>query len=348
MPSTLPQDDALVTRAPVDADPAFFDRFYFNLHGAEPTPLIMIGAGVYPPAGLVDGYVIVVDEGTQHNARFSQRSDPGSQVGPLSWETVEPLRTWRLRIDDNPLGVQLDATWTARTAPWQTEDIVVDNGRGGTSHFSHYFQSGTFAGTLVWNGVQSSIDGWRGQRDRSRGVRVVAGGQGMHLWVQAQLADRSVAFIMDETRDHRMYLCDGAVLSTDGSTDRIVDVQHDLSFDPSLDFRHGHLVATTEGGEVLEIDVDGSLGGGFLSGGGYGGWHGADHGPTAFESDTFALDGSITPLTLDMPLTDRPARFVVDGEPGVGVFEFAVSRSSSYRYAPRMGSATRTAARQVD
>ncbi|WP_206515919.1 DUF7064 domain-containing protein [Nocardioides pantholopis] len=336
MQSPEPDVDALVSEAPDGADPSFFDRFYFNLHGTDPTPLVMIGGGVYPPAGVVDGYVLVVDGDTQHNLRFSDLSAPRSSVGPLRWETVEPLKVWRLRVEENPLGLELDVTWTARTAAWRTEDIRVDNGRGGTSDFSHYFQSGTYTGSMTWNGATVSVDGWTGQRDRSRGVRVVAGGQGMHLWVQAQLADRSVAFIMDETRTHEMYLCDGAVLHTDGSSDPIVDLQHDLTFDAGLDFRTGRLVVTTQSGEVLRIDVDGTAGGGFLSGGGYGGWHGKAHGSHHLEHDSFALDGSVSPRTLDMPLTDRPARFFVDGAPGVGVFEFAVTRSPSYAYVPSL------------
>ena len=332
MKSPDPDTDALVNEAPPGADPAFFDRFYFNLHGAEPTPLVMIGGGVYPPAEVVDGYLLVVDGDTQHNLRFSDLGSPRSSVGPLRWETIEPLRVWRLQVDQNPLGLELDVTWTARTAAWRTEDITVDNGRGGTSNFSHYFQSGSYTGSMTWNGTTTSVDGWTGQRDRSRGVRVVAGGQGLHLWVQAQLADRSVAFIMDETRAHEMYLCDGAVLHTDGSTDRIADVRHDLTFDAGLDFRVGRLLVTTQAGEELEIEVDGTAGGGFLSGGGYGGWHGKAHGANHVEQDSFALDGTVTPRTLDMPLTDRPAKFVVNGEPGAGVFEFAVTRSPSYTY----------------
>ena len=33
-------------------------------------------------------------------------------------------------------------------------------------------------------------------------------------------------------------------------------------------------------------------------------------------------------------LTDRLAMFTWDGRPGLGIFEFALTRSSSYRYEP--------------
>jgi hypothetical protein len=333
-----PSEDALVANAPAGADSAFFDRFYFNVHGSRATPLVMVGAGVYPRAGLMDGYLIVVDGNTQSNLRFSEETAPASTVGPLSWSVQKPLQRWRLQVAPNPLGLELDVTWTARTAPWRTEDIKVDNGRGGSSNFGHFFQSGTYAGTLTWAGETLRIDGWLGQRDRSRGVRVVAGGQGLHLWVQAQFADRSIAFIMDETRGHEMYLCDGAVLHTNGTCDQIVGLEHDLEFDEGLDFHRGTLRITTESGQTFDLAVDGTAGGGFLSGGGYGGWHGKPHGPHHMELDEFALDGSVTPRNLDMPLTDRPATFELDGEVGAGVFEFAHTRSSSYNYAKSLQS----------
>lgn len=330
-------DDLLVTSLPEGAGTDFFDRFYFNLHGAAPTPLVMIGAGVYPGAGLTDGYVIVVDGDTQSNLRFStEASGPLQGVGPLSWHALEPLERWSLSLGDNPLGVELDVEWTARTAPWRTEDIRVDNGRGGVSDFGHFFQSGQYSGWLSIDGRRHDVGGWFGQRDRSRGVRVVAGGQGIHLWVQAQLADRSIAFIMDESRAHEVTLCDGAVLNTDGTTDAITQVRHDLEFDKGLDFRAGELELTTASGETLRLSADGSAGGGFLSGGGYGGWHGQPHGIDHLEHDSFALDGSVSPRTLDMPLTDRPATFTLGDEVGTGVFEFAHTRSASYTYKPSL------------
>jgi hypothetical protein len=96
------------------------------------------------------------------------------------------------------------------------------------------------------------------------------------------------------------------------------------------------LVFTTASGRTLRLDVDGTAGGGFLSGGGYGGWHGKPRGRVV-EHETWPLDGTVTPRTLDTPMVDRPARFVLDGSTeGVGVFEFAVTRSSRYSYRPSL------------
>ena len=75
------------------------------------------------------------------------------------------------------------------------------------------------------------------------------------------------------------------------------------------------------------------MGGGFLSGGGYGGWHGKHLEPVT-EHERWDLDGSVTPKALDTPLTDRPATFRSGDTVGTGVFEFAHTRSTSYVYEP--------------
>ena len=72
---------------------------------------------------------------------------------------------------------------------------------GGTTSFDHLFQSGRASGTLTIDGVTTEVDQWWSQRDRSRGLRTMAGGQGLHIWYQAQLPDRSVGFLLVESRD---------------------------------------------------------------------------------------------------------------------------------------------------
>jgi hypothetical protein len=332
-------DDLLVGEAPDESGERFFDRFYFNLHGASPTPLIMLGAGSYPNRGVVDGYLILVDGGEQRNVRFSTEADelPATTVGPLSWEILEPLRAWRLVVAPNPAGFSLDVVWQARTNPWETERIYLEDGRGGVSDFGHFFQSGTYGGTLVLDGVRREVTGWLGQRDRSRGVRLVSEGGGLHTWIQAQFAECSVAVLLNLDRQNAVTHCDGAVLGTDGIDDPLVSGHHAVEIDDALDCPRATFEFATASGRTLRLDVDATPGGGFLSGGGYGGWHGKRRGTDVVEHETWRLDGSITPRTLDTPMTDRPARFVLDGEEhGTGVFEFAVTRSPRYVYRPSL------------
>jgi hypothetical protein len=324
--------DELVTPGTPDLPERFFDRFMFNMHPTDATaPSIILGLGVYPPKDTVDGFAILTTETEQRNVRFSTElsATDGSSAGPLSWQVVEPMKTWHLTLAPNPTGLELDLTWRARAPAWWGEVGVQ-----GTASFEHLFQSGHYDGWLSIDGERLAIAGWYGQRDRSRGVRSMSGGQGLHIWYQAQFADRSVGFILVETRDRERLFLEGAVMHTDGRLDTIVDVGHELEFDDQLDLVGGRVSVLTEGGAVYEIDADARAGGGYMAGGGYGGHHGRPMGRDHVEHDVYPLDGSVSPRTVDTSLTDRLTWFEWEGERGLGIFEFALTRSRSYTYQP--------------
>lgn len=312
----------------------FFDRFVFNVHPTDATaPSVLFGLGLHPVRDTVDGFAILSTPTEQRNARYSTElsaTEVGT-CGPFSYEVVEPNKTWRVTLGENPTGMTFDLTWEARTPPWWG-DIDVTNTSGETTSFSHLFQSGWASGTLTIDGAEQQVERWYSQRDRSRGVRTMAGGQGLHIWYQAQFADRSVGFLLVESRDGGRILLEGAVMHTDGTLDEIVDVQHDLVFDDQLDLRSGRVQVTTAAGVVYSIDTDASAGGGYMAGGGYGGHHGKALGRDHVEGEVYPLDGTVTQRTLDSSLTDRLCSFDWEGSPGSGIFEFALTRSSSYRY----------------
>jgi hypothetical protein len=314
----------------------FFDRFVFNLHRTDAiTPSIIFGLGIHPARDTVDGFAILTTRTEQRNVRFaSELSATGwSSCGPLSWQVVEPMTTWHVALGPNPTSLQFDLTWRARTPAWYG-DVTVTNADGETTSFEHLFQSGRYDGTLAIDGAGERIAGWYGQRDRSRGVRTMSGGQGLHIWYQAQFPDRSIGFLLVENRAGGRLLLEGAVMHT-GGLDPVVDVRHDLKFD-QLDLRSGTVEVTTEAGTVYTIQTDASAGGALMAGGGYGGHHGKASGRDHLESDVYPLDGTVTQLTLDSSLTDRLATFDWDGTPGIGIFEFALTRSRSYSYRPTL------------
>jgi hypothetical protein len=322
----------------------FFDRFMFNLHPADASsPSVILGLGVYPPRGLVDGFALLVTGSEQRNLRFSTElsalpapSGAGiSTAGPVSWQVLEPMAAWRLVLAPNRAGLEFDVTWRARTAAWVGE-VRVANNDGTPSAFEHLVQSGLYQGTLRIDGQEHEVTGWYGQRDRSRGVRTMSGGQGLHIWYQAQFPDRCIGFLLVETRQHERMLLEGAVMHTTGELDDIVDVRHDLSFTDGLDLRGGRVEVRTAAGAVYRVDADASAGGGFMAGAGYGGQHGRPMGLDHVEHDVYPLDGSVSPRTLDSALTDRLTAFTWDGTPGRGIFEFALTRSSSYAYRPSL------------
>jgi hypothetical protein len=328
-------NDELVGPGTPDLPERFFDRFVFNLHPTDATaPSILFGLGIYPPKDTVDGFVVFTNESEQRNVRFSTElsATDWSSAGPFSWEVVEPMKTWHVALAPNPTGVEFDLTWRARAPAWFGR-VGVEN----TASFDHLFQSGFYDGTLTIDGTTQQIEGWYGQRDRSRGVRTMSGGQGLHIWYQAQFEDRSVGFILVEDREHGRLLLEGGVMHVDGPVDTIVDVGHDLTFDENLDLVGGRVNVTTESGATYAIDSDARAGGGYMAGAGYGGHHGKPVGRDHVEHDVYPLDGSVSPRTVDTSLTDRLAAFTWDGKPGLGIFEFALTRSSSYTYEPTPG-----------
>ena len=316
----------------------FFDRFVFNMHPRDQAyPSVIFGFGSYPPRDTADGFVIVSTEEQQRNLRFSTElsATDGGGAGPFRFRVVEPNKVWELSLVSNPAGVEFDLTWRARTPAWFGA-VAVTNAEGAPSSFDHLFQSGYYEGTLTIDGQTRSVDGWFGQRDRSRGVRTMSGGQGAHLWCQAQFPDCSIGFLLVETRDHHRVLLEGAVMHESGELDPIVAVTHDLDFDECLNLRSGTLDVRTANDRRYLMNVDASAKGGYMAGGGYGGHHGKPAGIDHIEYDVYPLDGSVNPRTLDSSLTDRLTEFRLGGVTGRGILEFALSRSRAYQYRPTL------------
>lgn len=335
---TQPFHDPLV-EGPTESMPErFFDRFMFNLHPEDDlAPSVIVGYGVYPKRDVADGFAVVTTAEEQRNVRFSTELTAAAAdgSGPLRFACTKPNEEWRITLGPNPTGLELDVMWRARTPYW-LGSVEVDNTSGEQTSFDHLVQSGRYTGTLTLDGDQRSVDGWFGQRDRSRGVRTMAGGQGLHIWFQAQFPDRSVGFLLVENRSGGRLLLEGAVMHEDGRLDDVVDVRHDLQFTDGNDLVSGRVLVTTASGTAYDIDCDARAGGGWMAGGGYGGHHGKPRGRDHVEHDTYALDGTVSPRTLDSALTDRNTAFTWDGQEGRGIFEFALSRSSSYSYQPTL------------
>lgn len=341
-PALSSGDDLLVHQlaAPVAAAgegaPAWFDRFYFALLPPGGS-LLALGGSVYPNAGVIDGYASLLREGLQRNVRFSDALGPDrlrSVVGPLRWQVVEPLRRWHLWLDDNPEGFELDAEWAGAFPPW-LERIAVED--GSPTDFGHFFQFGTWFGRLVVDGAAIELDGSYGIRDRSWGVRRTRDRLGMHLWLLARFDDTAVAVHYNEHRDGAPQHCDGVVLAGSGPVARVTAVEHVLELDAEDELESGRVTLTVDSGEKLELVCSGETRGLYMAGGGYGGWHGVDRGPDHLEHERWTMDGDPSPRTLPLGLVDKPCSFTLDGRDGNGIFELALSRSSSYSYRPGGG-----------
>lgn len=333
------EDDRLLVGLTERSTGGVFDRFYVNLHGEHPDTLLLFGGGVYPAAGIVDAWLIAAVGGVQRNVRFSTEIavDAGPDqvvgVGPFSWSAPEPGQRWRFDLDANLSGVELHADLVGRLPMFGYRRLEFQSTERHTS-FDHAVQSGKWDGSISVDGHVVDVTGWWGQRDRSRGVRGMHAGQGIHLWMQPQFAAWQVSLMYDESREGQPALCDGAVIGRDGSTDPIVGVEHNLKTDSQQELQELELRLTTISGRIVDLAGDCiGAGGPYLQGGGYDGRHGKWQGHDHQSGERWILgDGRPSPRTLRTPYAHRLTCFAHEGEIGWGVTEFAMTRHPEYRY----------------
>jgi len=166
------------------SDRNFYDRYYFNCHAgvdgdSEPLFLI-IGLGQYPNLGVCDGFA-VLRRGDDHIVFRASRALGDDRmdlsVGPLRIEIIEGLHRLRVVLDPSPEAPDLNfdltfesdgpANLEARHFHRQLERVTFDTQR--------FVQTGTWSGSLTVDGdvIPVTPETWRGNRDRSWGVRPV-------------------------------------------------------------------------------------------------------------------------------------------------------------------------------
>ena len=65
--------------------------------------LLWCGLGIYPNTRYMDGFAICWHEGLQRNVRCGREREGDLwrlHAGPMRFDVVEPLRVWRLALDD--------------------------------------------------------------------------------------------------------------------------------------------------------------------------------------------------------------------------------------------------------
>jgi hypothetical protein len=315
--------------------PKVFERLYFNLHDRAGERLLVTGFGVFPNASVADAYVVVRDAAAQRNVRLARelggrRLD--TSVGPLRFTMLEPMRRWRLELEETE-GVSFDVTFEARSVAYSVGVIRFPP----ETAFSHYNQAGTYSGRLTIDGETFEDGDWIGQRDHSWGLRRATEGNGLHYWLIAHFADRTFMVSYNETRGHEVNFCEGAILFADERPPvPVVDLRHELELgDNRLQAERGRLLVVCEDGSEHELSFEPRLGDLYMSGAGYGGWQGRHRGELHVEHERWP--GEAMPVLREQSFTtvDQLCGFSWDGAEGIGVFEYGISRSSSYAYAPR-------------
>lgn len=163
----------------VNSDLNWRERCWIPIQSKDGKTVMCFGLGNFPNRNVQDAFAIVAHGGRQHNLRMSR--ELGStyhdlRVGPLSIEIVEPLRTLRVRLDDNDSGLRCDVIWEGRFRA-HVQAHLLQRWKGRTlMDIDRYFQVGTVTGEVTVGGERLELDaaGWSGTRDKSWGVRQTA------------------------------------------------------------------------------------------------------------------------------------------------------------------------------
>ncbi len=182
---------------PVGQDAAWSESYYFNSYCPRTDVGFIARTGIRPNAGLMDAFVWAwLPGGGAAALRFekaqSSMIDRSLDVGGIRFEMLEPMRAWRLhgagRIGDGQL-LELDARFDSLTpaigVDTEGERPIADEARA-TARRSlasgHLEQAGRWAGRVVLDSEEYSLDGGHGNRDKSWGPRRTDGSRGMTMW----------------------------------------------------------------------------------------------------------------------------------------------------------------------
>jgi hypothetical protein len=135
---------------------------------------VVVTMATFPARHMLDSLVLGRVGGElvfRHYQRPADGDPHTTTVGPVSVVVEEPFRRVRVVVDDAD-GFDAELTFTARTDAYALRRGRLRHDSGALLwDQSHMIQSGVFGGTYANGTAGGSVDGWRGQRDHSWGVR---------------------------------------------------------------------------------------------------------------------------------------------------------------------------------
>ena len=163
-------------------DPAWTEKVWGSVCSPDGSLQVSFGFGKYVNRNVVDGFGGISRGVEQWNVRASRAlsSDADSiNVGPLRYEILEPLRTVRVVLDENPVQlVRFDLTLRGVTpcVVEEREDRRTLTGYKRSADQIRYHQIGVAEGWIEVAGERVVVRDWMMARDRSWGVRPSVGG----------------------------------------------------------------------------------------------------------------------------------------------------------------------------
>ncbi|MCF8590514.1 hypothetical protein [Gordonia liuliyuniae] len=338
------------------SDRNFYDRYYFNCHGDmrgdDPDPWLIVGLGVYPNLGVVDGFA-VVRRGDDHivvrasKALGDNRND--LSIGPLKVQVLEGLQRLRISLEPGHGDVSFDLVFDAagpavlepRHFQRQLERVTFDTMR--------FVQSGAWTGALTVDGVDFDVqpDTWRGNRDRSWGVRPVGeaeppgrraadSGASSFFWIYAVMRfdEFAIVVVVQELRTGERIMGDAKRVWNDPAREPewLGRVEHEIEFvSGTREPARATLRFVKPDGTITRVECEPQVANYIGFGTGYGLEQDWRHGMWQGDEKVEALRNKISELDPTMKMfcpVDHYSTFTctVGGDvfTGDGLFEFAV------------------------
>jgi hypothetical protein len=324
-------------------DPRWTERFIFEVHDRTGEVFLFAGLGIYPNTGYMDGFSICWHDGRQRNLRAGRELGDDRwtlHAGPIRFDIVEPMKTWRLAADDAGSGFAYELEFRRRCRPFQMPTMRLERDGELLVGYSHFDQGGEYRGWIEIEGHRIEVDGWTGERDRSWGVRPASARtrRGLHTWLPIQFDDIAIWLWTRDDRHGKQAGLSGAVRPVDmenpGPVDEITSFRHDLEIERVGDhsvIAGGRLEIGTASGRELQLEVEplGPLIS--LIGGGYGGEHaqGTPKGPLFVDGEVWDFREPGSFARIPHSVIERPCAFRWGDQVGHGCYELCIGE-----YAP--------------
>jgi hypothetical protein len=178
----LVPEDELLTHQIVDtfatvsqSDPSWTEKIWTTAHARDNSLQVVLGIGKYTNRGVFDGAAGVCRSTEQWTVRAGRRlsSDPsGTDVGPIHYSVVEPLRSIRISLDKTehaPIAFDVVVRGSFNAAledPWPDRS---PDGYRVTHNVLRYYQIGMASGWVEVEGIRTEVDPneWISIRDHS-------------------------------------------------------------------------------------------------------------------------------------------------------------------------------------
>jgi hypothetical protein len=288
----------------------------------------------------MDSAFTVIKDGIQHNLRASrylgmERMD--TKVGPLSIEVLKPLKSLRIKIEENDYQIKADLTFDARAAVLEEPRYTHRIGPRVVMDSTRMTQNGCYSGWISVKGEKINVkpETWHGTRDRSWGVRPIGAQdpqmqappglpQFYWLWAPANFDDCITLYSINSDEKGNAWHSQGVIAPVGGDTyEKMKKVESKVKFKSGT--RHAESAVINfwnQNNEEIQILIE-PLFHFYMSGIGYGHpeWgHGLNKGPLAVGYDTLDLAtvDEANPLYLHIQAISR---FTMKDKKGMGALE---------------------------